>query len=110
MAEYERQLKEQYAHIDLDSSRESSPELRKKNNNKTGSFSSLLNILKTMRKSQTTKTFESSKAKANEFSDTKTIHRSCVDLSDIAGSCTNIKASEKKNVLNNNMNENSDKQ
>ncbi len=97
MAEYERQLKEQYAHLELDSSsRESSPELRKKKNNKTGSFSSLLNILKTMRKSQTTKTFESSKAKANEFSDSKTIHRSCVDLSDIAGSCTNIKASVKK--------------
>ena len=93
MAEYERQLKEQYSHIDLDSSRESSPELKKKNN-KTGSFSSLLNILKTMRKSQMTKTFESSKAKANEFSDTKTIHRSCVDLSDITGSCTNIKVSK----------------
>jgi hypothetical protein len=58
---------------------------------KTGSFSSLLNILKTMRKTQTSKTFSSSKAKVNDFSDSANLQRSCVDLSDITGSSTNIK-------------------
>ena len=88
MVEYEAQLREQYSYIDLDSSRENSPEPKMK---KTGSFSSLLNILKTMRKTQTSKTFSSSKAKVNDFSDSANLQRSCVDLSDITGSSTNIK-------------------
>ena len=94
IADYERKLKEQYCALESDSgssSRESSPGLRDKNA-KTGSFSSLLNILQTMRKSNISKKFTDSKSKVLEFSDCKqSFSRSEVDLSEIQGSCSNIK-------------------
>ena len=90
IADYEAKLKEQYALEDDSESRESTPE---KDNNKTGSLSSLLNILKTMRQSKTTKTFNDSKSKVLSFNDTASskFSKSDVDLSEISKSCTDMK-------------------
>merc|ERR1719474_2238186 len=87
---YENKLKEQYNIIDSDSSsRECSPD---KERNKTGSFISLLNILKTVKKSKTKETFSSTKSKVINFSETKqTYSKSDMDLSEISSSCSNIK-------------------
>jgi len=61
LEEYKQQLKEQYAYLDLiHSSRESTPE---KNQRKTGSFSSLMNILQTMKKSKISQKYTDSKSR-----------------------------------------------
>eukprot|EP00092_Neocalanus_flemingeri_P039775 GFUD01043315.1.p1 GENE.GFUD01043315.1~~GFUD01043315.1.p1 ORF type:complete len:2211 (+),score=819.60 GFUD01043315.1:247-6879(+) len=91
MSQYEKDLKQRYLLLDSDaSSKESSPEPEK---NKKGSFSSLLNILTMMKKTTTNKNFADSKAKAMEFGKERggRLSRSEIDLSEISGSCTDVK-------------------
>ena len=90
LEEYKQQLKEQYAYLDLiHSSRESTPE---KNQRKTGSFSSLMNILQTMKKSKISQKYTDSKSRVLNFSDSKPgMSRSEMDLPTVSGSCSNIK-------------------
>merc|ERR1719244_467419 len=91
MSNYEKNLKQQYLLLDSDSSsKESSPEPEK---NKKGSFSSLLNILNVMKKSTASKNYADSKAKAMDFGKEKVsrLSRSEVDLSEISGSCTDVR-------------------
>ena len=89
IADYEEQLKAQYSLLDYNSSKESSPE---RETNKTGSLSSLLNILKSMRKSNVTRKFSDSKSRVEDFSiSSQQFSKSEVDVSEISGSCSNIK-------------------
>merc|ERR1712106_734958 len=91
MSEYEKDLKQRYLLLDSDSSsKESSPEPEK---NKKGSFSSLLNILTMMKKTTTNTNFADSKAKAMDFGKERggRLSRSEIDLSEINGSCTDVK-------------------
>ena len=87
ITKYEQELRDRYSVLESSSpSRESSPV------NTKGSFSSLLNILQTMRKGNTAKKYSDSRSKVNQFSDGKqSKSKSEIDLSEISGSCSNIK-------------------
>ena len=68
---------------------------RKINVSFQGSFSSLLNILNVMKKSTTSKNFSESKARAAQFGKESSggrLSHSEVDLSDIKGSCTDLRS------------------
>ena len=90
MKEFEKELRQRYFLCDGDeSSRESSPERNRKD--KTGSHSSLLNILNVMKKAATGKNFSDAKAKVKDFG--KSSHsKSDIDLSEIGKSCSDFRS------------------